>query len=569
MTSQSLMGEVFFALCKSIDTPVALGCWLRWKYNQTDLAEKRVHPLQYHTIDTFLPDFVVTSYLKKYEALETNTDRGVVALSSFAGAERHCQTTNELYRDPQLRGISPRVHGILHAMQRKIAAVLGPLEIGEAMTLCKWGPGATASIPRRRAHLDTKISEAPMTVTSAALKYMRAYLEIDYHWFESISGVFPSGPYSVVDDLVFRVVPGDEITTVPKDATTDRTIGKAPTANSFLQQGAGRYIRKQLRRVSVDLDDQSVNATWAFLAKQLDLCTLDLKSASDTIAKEVVKHLLPFDWWSFLSDLRSPFFTVDGGTWTHAEKFSAMGTAFTFELESLIFWAAVQAATEIADPGGVVSVYGDDIVCTRRAYPLVLETLEALGFTINISKSHVSGEYYESCGKHYWGGVDVTPTYQKEELDPLGIPGLIRAHNRLYRGAHRFDSCQVGVALDKSASVLRRYVLSTLGVNALIPDWEQSDDGLLTSVWELIGDHGAKWCENHGICCTVLSGAKRRRFGRGLPLLAHVLRLNRARSSTLPVFEEEVSSISPQLLDETQAKLRFRSRWISIPPLVL
>jgi hypothetical protein len=48
--------------------------------------------------------------------------------------------------------------------------------------------------------------------------------------------------------------------------------------------------------------------------------------------------------------------------------------------------------------------------------PDVVQFFSRIGFTANTKKSHFSGYYRESCGKHYWSGVDITPVYIRDSL---------------------------------------------------------------------------------------------------------------------------------------------------------
>jgi hypothetical protein len=118
------------------------------------------------------------------------------------------------------------------------------------------------------------------------------------------------------------------------------------------------------------------------------------------------------------------------------EKFSAMGNAFTFELETLLFYAIAKAVAEVE---GVVDsrvvVYGDDIVCSSESYDKTIYALNYFGFRVNETKSFQFGPFFESCGKHYHSGVDVTPIYQKSVVN--SPEECIRFHNRLVRWSER------------------------------------------------------------------------------------------------------------------------------------
>ena len=103
-----------------------------------------------------------------------------------------------------------------------------------------------------------------------------------------------------------------------------------------------------------------------------------------------------------------------------------MGNGFTFELESLIFWAITVACVELENLSSGrrdtrVSVYGDDIIAPTYSVDLLLESLKYCGFRINEAKSFWDGPFRESCGEHYFSGERVTPFFVKDqEFKTLG-----------------------------------------------------------------------------------------------------------------------------------------------------
>ncbi len=230
----------------------------------------------------------------------------------------------------------------------------------------------------------------------------------------------------------FTVVRGCRMSFVPKTSEVDRIIAIEPTGNQFLQSIVGTFIRSRLKsRAGIDLNDQTRNQDGAFRAVVDDLATIDLESASDSVSTELVRWLLPPDWFSLLNQLRSPFVRIGDDRWRYLEKFSSMGNGFTFELESLIFWAICTSVVESRN----VLVYGDDMIVPQGDASKVVALLEACGFVINKDKSFFSGSFYESCGRHYYDLHDVTPVYQKE---PIVCPlSAMRCYNRLVRWAQK------------------------------------------------------------------------------------------------------------------------------------
>ncbi len=427
------MGEVFFALCKSVDTPVALGAWLRYKYAHAELASMEIRPGDYTCAHSFKRDYACVAFLSKWKGLNTGIDLDAVALQSFQRSEDRCRQTNARFRNLATLA-NPALHSILHAAQRKIAMVLGDLRLSDVVDKCGFGPGATIELPRRHAQVDRKIGELPIAVSRTALPMFSAVLADDLHWSAAILGRVPEGDFCLCPD-VFVLTDECKIDTVPKSAKTNRIIAVEPRGNGFLQKGIGGYIRRRLRRVGIDLDDQGRNQLLAKLAWSRNLATLDLRAASDTVSKEVVYHLLPFDWASLMDKLRSRLARLPNGDKVVLEKFSSMGNGFTFELETLIFWAISSAVSERHVRNGVVAVYGDDIIVDSVVSEELVQALDLCGFEVNSSKSFTSGRFYESCGKHYFDGVDVTPAYQKNLIDTPSE--AIRCGNRLIRLSFR------------------------------------------------------------------------------------------------------------------------------------
>ena len=398
------------------------------------IADLDIDPCAYHNSTSFAYDYAIYAWLRKYEAFPVTEDLEKKAVSTYERVEQECRETN--YRLSKF-GAGNGVEGIISDARRKVTRLLGRFSFSKVLPGCEWGPGATATIPRRLAALDKKILESRLSVSSSALRYAKAYLSVDFHWqmsryswrrLDDVHGSF------CPLDSEFTIEDGARWTTVPKTVKQRRSISIEPTMNLFLQKGVGRYIRRRLQTVGIDLDDQSRNQRLAERAQYDGLATIDLSNASDSISRKVVELLLPDDWFEYLNDIRTKFVEI-GGSRLRIEKFSAMGNGFTFELESLIFWSLCDSIRERVDDSAVVSVYGDDLIVSRQLVDVLFTCLRECGFTVNKEKSFVDGPFFESCGFHYFNGVDVTPLFQKECISTA--PSVYRAANRIIRLAAR------------------------------------------------------------------------------------------------------------------------------------
>lgn len=231
-----------------------------------------------------------------------------------------------------------------------------------------------------------------------------------------------------------RFVDGNVLFTVAKNSQIDRCAAKEPDLNMFAQKGVGLYIRNRLRRFGVNLNDQSVNARLARQgSRDNSLMTIDLSSASDSVSTQLVFACLPESWFLLMDAIRSPITVIDGEPHEN-HMFSSMGNGFTFELESLIFWALARAVTYFTGTSGRISVYGDDIIMPSSCYEPMEKVLTMMGFQVNPEKSHYGESFFrESCGKHWYKDIDVTPFYVRKPIERL--TDLIHFLNGLVRWA--------------------------------------------------------------------------------------------------------------------------------------
>lgn len=514
--SDNVTKEVVLSLCEKIDTPKSLAVYLCLLYDNLSLLEQvRISPQDYLTADSFQIDYFIFSFLSKWKGLDVKLDTKKIATESWKFSESRCAEINKRF-EPDAKPVKSGLEAILYSAQMKIANVLGPLDIFACVERGRWGPGATYDM-RRLAGLDNKISNI-VSVTRSCLKLGRAVIECDPVWFECLSGIRPDGPYSVLDSC-FSITRGSRFLTVPKNAKTDRCISAEPTMNGFIQAGAGRYIRERLAKLGVRLDDQSINQSMAQRAFTEHLATLDLRSASDTISRELVMTLLPIDWACFLDDLRSKSTRVDG-TWTILEKFSSMGNGFTFELETLIFWALSKSCLEHSNSRDILAVYGDDLIVPSEAATLVTEVLEYCGFELNMEKSFISGSFYESCGRHYFNGSDVTPVYQKNLVNSSAE--LLRLSNRLVRWSMRWSGAWRCSYVKSAIKFLDKYFLEQYAYRRHIPAiplGTLGDAGFLRPL-----RYFSSVDKNHGIYCPVLVFREEHRRASDLPFFAYKLR---------------------------------------------
>ncbi len=352
-------------------------------------------------------------------------------------AELQCRRVNEYF------GQTCPYGGVAMAVslaRRKIKWVLGKVPSLDSLRF-RFGPGASTTIKRADACFENKLA-APLVCSEEMLPVIDEVLREFPLWARSKTPV----PHSDVEQGVEVsscdiVVDTAKLIFVEKNAKTHRPICVEPLLNGFMQLGIGAYLKDRLRiHAKQDLGDQVRNQSLAQAASVSGkLATIDLSSASDTLAFSVVFDLLPEEWVDLLATFRTGHMNY-GGREYELEKFSSMGNGYTFELESLIFWALSSACTELSgEDRDLVSVYGDDIIVPVKAVDLLMATLTWCGFNLNREKSFWTGKFRESCGADWLDGDAVRPSFKKDRLSPQWLAVF---HNWAFRHGES-SLCQI------------------------------------------------------------------------------------------------------------------------------
>jgi len=341
------------------------------------------------------------------------------ALETFLGSEHHCKRLNQRFyfylnrRSPHERALSDA--------RSWISYTLGDLNLAEVWDQCAFGPGASIGVNGNATNMARKFLAKRWSVSPSAVYYAGACLKTDPLFFELLNLEPGRAVYSVDPDLFNRrfasrlnVVTYNKVTFVPKTAKTERTIAVEPLLNGFIQKGIDIVMRKRLKRVGIDLEDQTLNQGLALFGSTEEdddpYVTIDLSSASDSISTGLCRYLLPSDWFQFMDSVRSKAYLLDGEvTPVKYEKFTTMGNGFCFPLETLIFASLCHVAYREVSRTPDFSVYGDDIIVRSSVASRVLDLLRICGFKANRSKTFLEGPFRESCGADWFKGEDVRP----------------------------------------------------------------------------------------------------------------------------------------------------------------
>lgn len=245
-------------------------------------------------------------------------------------------------------------------------------------------------------------------------------------WIDAISK--PDVPYGFND-----VEEPSVLIAVPKTQKAPRLIAKESIANQWCQQSILNYLVKMVDRVSIgsclSFDSQELSRDAARRASATEsFATIDLSSASDRVSCWLVERLFRRNYSlldalqaSRTSSIRQSIDKKSPEVY-QLRKFSTMGSAITFPLQSYIYAMICVSAllsqrgltaipSNIRKVAKEVLVFGDDIIIPVDVTGTVIAMLGHLGFKVNHDKSFWIGKFRESCGMDAFMGHDVTPAY--------------------------------------------------------------------------------------------------------------------------------------------------------------
>lgn len=209
--------------------------------------------------------------------------------------------------------------------------------------------------------------------------------------------------------------PCARVVDVPKDFRGPRIICIEPKENQFAQQGLmdalyATITRNRLSGRSIDFWDISRQEE---ACKDLDLATIDLSNASDTLSLKLARLMFPRWFYKLVTRFRTRSVMIDGQC-VKSRCLATMGNATCFPLETLMFWAlslgTLIVVKDSLHRGGQslrldTLVFGDDIIVPLWGAEAVCDTLESAGCVVNRGKTCLWTPIRESCGTWTWCGA--------------------------------------------------------------------------------------------------------------------------------------------------------------------
>lgn len=390
-------------VCSDIGTPqahavMALAKEGKWAQIQ---GLRLAPPHTYASPEAYRDDRLVVELIRKLELPDPTASRSRVesARKAFFKAEAQCHQTNGYLRHLQHGHLDLNDLGVLEFITqwRKIVSdILGPIP---RKLDPRYSPGSTLSDKGKAITIPDKMSSAP-----TCYPHSLSVVEHTVHGTELARLTVPK---------FFRA---NRFFTVPKNSETMRGCCVEASLNVVSQLAVGQEIRKRYNRYyKVELT--MLNVIHKLIAKEISRTgshsTVDLSMASDTVARELVRMVLPTAWHDLLNSLRATHTQIAGRT-VRLEKFSSMGNGFTFELETLLFRSLMTALGVGRDEG---SCFGDDIIVPTGKTDVLIKALRRFGFLPNQDKTFCEGPFRESCGGDYFDGHDVRAVYLKKVPD--------------------------------------------------------------------------------------------------------------------------------------------------------
>jgi hypothetical protein len=349
----------------------------------------------------------VTLLFKKIE-LKCSEDKIQAALNAFV----ECDIEVGIWEQSVDCGLLVEFHQLSSLLYSSVF-LQADRKIRDYEVVPKHGPGATA---------DRLLANAKYT---------------NPKWSHEVEDVFPYWLYATTKDYDSSVYDGvsfeepgaqtpAKVVDVPKTWHTPRIIAEEPTYKQYLQQGVMALLKEGVDSSYLEsligTTSQEPNQLLALEGSITgELATLDLSEASDRVSNLLVMTLTAN--FPHLHDAvqatRSAQADVPGFGVIDLNRFSSMGSALCFPIESMVFLTIVLLGMQDAKGSrltekdiklliGKVRVYGDDIVVPTYATRYVIDRLEAFGLKVNRHKSFWTGKFRESCGKEYYAGEDVT-----------------------------------------------------------------------------------------------------------------------------------------------------------------
>lgn len=432
-----ILFEVRLDILEALKLPHSLALALCYKYGEFDelyrlLGEPlpldgKENQMPYENISEYRAFFQANALFSKADDLPPLSGLAEKALQDFLDCEKHNRETNTRFLCKEVS--SP----LIYQTSRLLSEILGEhSELDMAQNL-RFGPGVSSSCRGSMATIAHKL-EADITCTPRSLPIVERTFRHFFQYYYRLKPIIAKEQYNY-------------FTTVPKTFKQERGICIGQHGNIVVQLAYGAQLRRKFKKY-VDLNKAADFHQYLVEKKWREIATIDLRSASQMIARRAVQAVWPETWLSVMDDLREEYTLLPDGTKNYNQHYSAMGNGFTFEMESLLFYCLAKAAMLNAGlDWKYLSVFGDDIIVDKECAPTVVQALKDFGFVPNDEKTYLDGPFKESCGVDTLRGRNIRPIFLRNTKNGKYIEVLYKLANNISRMAANSGH---GICLDAS-----------------------------------------------------------------------------------------------------------------------
>lgn len=408
--------QATLSILEGIDTARSLSLFIALKDGLTIPKELlELVPETYTTAREFQLDVQAIALLKKGVLLEYQGDL-------ISEAEQHfLKVDGEIPKNPDDLLIL-RDAGFVYDCRRIISSILGDVPSIRELEV-SFTSGSNARFKTEESTVADKLSRC-IDVSPNASFYLAELCRSN----ACLNKVAMTHGINIVRSSDEKI---SQFQIVPKQYNKARGIVKTFFGDMLCQRAFGLYMRKRLKKIGIDLScAQDIHKDVLRLFPD-SFATIDLSDASDRISTELCRQLLPLDWFLTLSRIKSDWVDVAGSKYK-LNKFMNQGNGFTFELETLLFYAISMTAMRRAGQKPVCFVYGDDTIVPVASGVVVMQAYELCGLVVNRNKSFIDSPFKESCGYDTFYGIPCRPYYIKD-LTSEKTFAYIRLANTIYR----------------------------------------------------------------------------------------------------------------------------------------
>lgn len=331
-------------------------------------------------------------------------------------------------------------------------------------------------------------------------------------WPERLDSSFPYADFAFANYAQVPMIPINsrlhmqlqkempaKLCAVPKTLSKPRLIASEPTSSQWCQQIIKDYFYRRVQGslISrfVSFDNQEGNGSLALEASiEGSHATIDLSSASDRVSCWHVERLfrrLPC-LLRALQSTRTREVTQDicakSPKLYELRKFSTMGNATTFPVQSLLFLSMALGTLAFVRGQKVnyrflrrlgsrqVRVFGDDIIVPKDCSAAMVGLLETFRMKVNLGKTCLTGRFRESCGVDAYGGQDVTSVSILSKPSTAS-PGSIVSSVDIHHNLAEAGLLETAAYIRKTAEPIVRHKVRTVKHRSGLFGWSDLDPG--------------------------------------------------------------------------------------------